>query len=140
MANINTALVQQIFHISKRKWITHIHHNRQTDDFRGRLEVAKRGAFCHPATLGVHPARLNQFSSDNTGYVGIGWPLMGDLTKIAPNRDAFKDQLAIAYPDKKPGAIPVDAGSMFKFLHEIKKRRLFGLSIKVRPHGQHWPL
>ena len=54
------------------------------------------------------------------GYVGIGWPLMGDITKIAPNRDAFKDQLAIAYPDKKPGAIPVDAGSMFKFVHEIQ--------------------
>lgn len=55
------------------------------------------------------------------GYVAIGWPAMGDLGKIAPTRDAFKEALALAYPDKKQGAIPVDAGSMFKFLHEIKK-------------------
>lgn len=54
------------------------------------------------------------------GYVAIGWPKMGDLTGLAPNRDAFKNALTLAYPDKKKGAIPVDAGSMFKFLHEIK--------------------
>lgn len=54
------------------------------------------------------------------GYVAIGWPAMGDLTKIAPNRDAFKAALVAAYPDKKAGAIPVDAGSMFKFLHQIE--------------------
>ena len=53
-------------------------------------------------------------------YVGIGWPKLGDLTKIAPDREAFKAALAIAYPEKKAGAIPVDAGSMFKFLHAIK--------------------
>ena len=53
------------------------------------------------------------------GYVGIGWPLIGDLTKISPDREAFKDALLNAYPDKKAGAVPVDAGSMFKFLHVI---------------------
>lgn len=53
-------------------------------------------------------------------YVAIGWEKMGDLTRIAPNREAFKAALAEAYPDKKAGVIPVDAGSMFKFLHEIK--------------------
>jgi len=53
-------------------------------------------------------------------YVGIGWPKMGDLTKLAPDRDAFKAALVAAYPDKKAGAIPVDAGSMFKFLHTIR--------------------
>lgn len=54
------------------------------------------------------------------GYVGIGWPAIGDLTKIAPDREAFKAALVAAYPDKKAGAVPVDAGSMFKFLHEIQ--------------------
>lgn len=54
------------------------------------------------------------------GYVGIGWPEMGDISQLAPNREAFKEAVAIVYPDKKAGAIPVDAGSMFKFLHEIK--------------------
>ena len=33
---------------------------------------------------------------------------------------AFKAALVFAYPDKKAGAIPVDAGTMFKFLHEIE--------------------
>lgn len=54
------------------------------------------------------------------GYVAIGWPAMGDLTKIPPDREAFKTALVQSYPDKKAGAVPVDAGSMFKFLHEIK--------------------
>ena len=54
------------------------------------------------------------------GYVAIGWPAMGDLTKIAPDREAFKAALVVAYPEKKAGAVPVDAGSMFKFLHEIQ--------------------
>ena len=48
MADINTAFVQQIFHISKRKWITHIDHNRQADDLGRRLEVLEWVAFCHP--------------------------------------------------------------------------------------------
>ena len=65
VANIDTALVQQVFHISKRKWITHIHHNRQADDLRARLEVLEWVAFYHPATLICRSARLNQFSSDS---------------------------------------------------------------------------
>lgn len=54
------------------------------------------------------------------GYVAIGWPAIGDLTKISPAREAFKAALIAAYPDKKVGAVPVDAGSMYKFLHEIQ--------------------
>jgi restriction system protein len=69
---------------------------------------------------GVHMGHHVSDRPVEGGYVAIGWPAMGDLTKLAPNREAFKDALAIAYPDKKKGAIPVDAGSMFKFLHEIK--------------------
>jgi hypothetical protein len=70
MAYINTAFVQQIFHISKRKWITHIHHHRQADDFRRRLEVLEWVAFCHPVTLGVPPAHFNQVSSDSALLCG----------------------------------------------------------------------
>lgn len=54
------------------------------------------------------------------GYVAIGWHEIGDLTKIAPDREAFKAAVIAAYPDKKPGAVPVVAGTMFKFLHEIR--------------------
>ncbi|MDB9962518.1 hypothetical protein OAD31_03640 [Planktomarina temperata] len=44
------------------------------------------------------------------GYIAIGWPELGDLGAIETTRDAFKKRLALAYPNKKPGAIPVDAG------------------------------
>jgi hypothetical protein len=67
VADADTAFVQQILHISKRQRETDIHHHRQTDDLGARLEVAKGGAFCHPATLITRPARLNKFSSDNAG-------------------------------------------------------------------------
>ena len=74
-----------------------------------------------PTVWGVHMGSHVSDRPVEGGYVAIGWPAMGDITKLAPNRDAFKDALALAYPDKKKGAIPVDAGSMFKFRHEIKK-------------------
>ena len=62
MANINTALVQQVFQISKRKWITHVNHNRQSDDLRARLEVLEWIAFCHPATLVASTVNRPQFA------------------------------------------------------------------------------
>ncbi|MEP3329199.1 restriction endonuclease [Sedimentitalea sp.] len=72
------------------------------------------------AVWGVHMGAHVGDRPIDGGYVAIGWDKMGDLTKIAPDREAFKAALAVAYPDKKAGAIPVDAGSMFKFLHVIK--------------------
>ncbi|WP_050523200.1 restriction endonuclease [Pseudorhodobacter wandonensis] len=74
----------------------------------------------NPTVWGVHMGAHVGDRPIDGGYVGIGWDKMGDLTQIAPDREAFKAALAVAYPDKKAGAIPVDAGSMFKFLHEIK--------------------
>jgi restriction system protein len=54
-------------------------------------------------------------------YIAIGWARMGDLGALAPDREAFKTQLAEAYPDTKPGAIPVNAGQMYRFVHEMKE-------------------
>lgn len=54
------------------------------------------------------------------GYVAIGWVNLGDVTRIAGNRDAYKRAMSQAYPDKKSGAIPVDAGTVYKFVHEIQ--------------------
>jgi len=74
VANIDTALVQQVFQISKRKWITHIHHHRQADDFGRRLEILEWVAFYHPATLICRSARLNQFSSDSARKADLVHP------------------------------------------------------------------
>lgn len=52
--------------------------------------------------------------------VALGWSRIGDLNKLAPDREAFKSRVAEVYPDKKPGAIPVNAGQLFRFVHEMK--------------------
>ena len=65
MADLDAALVQKIFNIAKRKRKPNIHHDGQTDDLEARLEVAKRAASCHPATLSARPARLKTSSSDS---------------------------------------------------------------------------
>ncbi len=52
--------------------------------------------------------------------VALGWHKMGDLSKIKADREAFKARVAEAYPDAKPGAIPYNAGQLFRFVHEMK--------------------
>ena len=74
----------------------------------------------NPTVWGIHMGAHVSDRPIDGGYVAIGWTAMGDLRKISSNRDAFKAALVVAYPDKKAGAIPVDAGTMFKFLHEIE--------------------
>lgn len=55
-----------------------------------------------------------------TGRAYIGWPRVGDILKIPANREAYKEAIARDYPEKKAGAIPVDAGTLFRFAHEIQ--------------------
>ena len=53
-------------------------------------------------------------------YIALGWSQMGDLSTLKPDREAFKARVASAYPGKKPGAIPNNAGQLFRFVHEMK--------------------
>lgn len=57
---------------------------------------------------------------DNS-VVAVGWHLVGDLSKLKATRDDFKEAVAAAYPQKKPGAIPNNAGQLFRFVHEMKE-------------------
>jgi len=52
--------------------------------------------------------------------VALGWPKMGDLSVIKADREAFKVRVSAAFPDAKPGAIPNNAGQLFRFVHEMK--------------------
>ena len=52
--------------------------------------------------------------------VALGWEAMGDLGTLATTRDAFKEKLIEAYPDRKPGYYPMATGQLFRFVHEIK--------------------
>jgi restriction system protein len=51
-------------------------------------------------------------------HLAIGWPEMGDLNKLPPTREAFKDKAAIAYPGAKH--IINSASQLFRFVHEMQ--------------------
>jgi restriction system protein len=52
--------------------------------------------------------------------IALGWNRIEDLSKLPANREGFKAEVANKYPGKKAGAIPVDAGQLFRFVHEAK--------------------
>ena len=70
------------------------------------------------AVWGIHNDKLTSELVDD-GFVSIGWERVGDLARIGPNRDALKIAQKSAYPDIKPGAIPVQAGTLYRFAFEI---------------------
>ncbi len=48
--------------------------------------------------------------------VALGWQEMGDLSKIAPDREAFKAAVAKTYPNYKPGLcrpMPANSSGLF---------------------------
>lgn len=72
------------------------------------------------AVWGIHMAEQVSTRPIEQGYVGIGWKAMGDFRQY-PDRDTLKRALAHAYPEKKLGALPVDAGTLFRFTWEIRE-------------------
>lgn len=74
-----------------------------------------------PTIWGIHAGKTGDADSLflNHGYVALGWDEMGDLAALPPNRDAFKEAVDTAYPNYKPGAIPVAAGQLVRFVHYL---------------------
>lgn len=54
------------------------------------------------------------------GFISIGWEELGDLRKVDTSKEALKQRLAETYPTAKPGAIPVWAGVLSRFMTEMK--------------------
>jgi len=52
--------------------------------------------------------------------IAIGWSKVDDLSKLPEDREAFRKAVADAYPDKKPGSIPNNAGQLFRFAHQMQ--------------------
>src|SRR5262249_17735939 len=71
---------------------------------------------------GIHGGRTGDANSLflQQNCIALGWHAVGDLSKLAATREAFKAELASKYPEKKAGAIPVDAGQLFRFVYEAK--------------------
>ncbi len=59
---------------------------------------------------GIHMGEHVGSAPVEEGYVGIGWPAMGNLADVEPTRIAFKSKLSTTHPNTKDGAIPVQAG------------------------------
>jgi restriction system protein len=73
---------------------------------------------------GIHMDRGFGTRPISDGFVAIGWSSLGDLSALPANREAFKKAVAATFPKMKPGAIPVIAGTLFKFANEMKKGAL----------------
>lgn len=54
------------------------------------------------------------------GFISIGWEEIGDLRGVSPDRQTLKARLTAAYPTAKPGAIPVWAGVLHRFITEMQ--------------------
>lgn len=53
-------------------------------------------------------------------FIGIGWHEIGDLSKIPPNREAFKAKVAPHFVEKTRGYIINAASQLFRFANEMK--------------------
>ncbi len=75
-----------------------------------------------PVLWGIHAVRTSDADSLflKKQCVAVGWARIGDLSALKPDRNAFKARVAEIYPEKKPGAIPNNAGQLFRFVHEMK--------------------
>ena len=67
---------------------------------------------------GIHTKDDNLFLKENV--IALGWQQIGDLSLIAPDREAFKEKYIAAYPDAKKGSIPTSVGMLFRFCHEVQ--------------------
>ncbi len=76
-----------------------------------------------PNLWGIHAGKTGDADSLflKKHCVALGWARMGDLSAIKADRDAFKAKVLASYPEAKPGAIPNNAGQLFRFAHEMKQ-------------------
>lgn len=68
---------------------------------------------------GIHNDR-KEIDPSQDKAVRIGWDELGDLSKLEASRAAFKKALSQERPEAGKGAIPVWAGTLYRFVHKIK--------------------
>ena len=85
---------------------------------------------------GIHAGRTGNADSLflQQRCIAIGWAEMGDLSRIAPDREAFRSRFRESYPQSKPGAVATVAGVPFRFLHEMKVDDLVAYPSKIDKH------
>lgn len=51
--------------------------------------------------------------------VRVGWDELGDLSKLQPTRDAFKDAVGKSFPEQR-ASVASWAGTLYRFIHVLK--------------------
>lgn len=69
---------------------------------------------------GIHMGTQHGNRPIEDGYIALGWFKMGDLKALSDDREAYKARYSQVYPHRKAGAVPVDAGTLFRFKCEMK--------------------
>ncbi|MBR2986547.1 MAG: restriction endonuclease [Clostridia bacterium] len=67
---------------------------------------------------GIHS--MNDYLFLDRDVIAIGWKAMGDLGLLSSNRDAFKKQFVLVYPDAKPQSVANSVGMLYRFIYEAK--------------------
>lgn len=57
----------------------------------------------------------------NQNIIAIGWDAIGDLSRIEPTREAYKNEYIRAYPNAKKGSVATGAGMLYRFSCEMQK-------------------
>lgn len=73
-----------------------------------------------PTVWGIHNRAESGLDLVSDGFIAVGWEELGDISKLSVDRESLKVLLTQTYPDVKPGAIPVWAGVLWRFIEEMK--------------------
>lgn len=89
-----------------------------------------------PTIWGIHAGRTGEADALflKQGCIALGWSRMGDLSKLAANREAFKQRYLEVRPDAKQGGIATIAGMPYRFVHEMQVDDLVAYPSKVDKH------
>jgi restriction system protein len=70
---------------------------------------------------GIHAGRTGDAESLflQEKVIAVGWEQMGDLSSLKTRAD-FKKRYEEVFPNVKPGAIPINAGQLYRFARELK--------------------
>jgi restriction system protein len=71
---------------------------------------------------GIHAGRTSAaeplFLEQNV--IALGWRKLGNLEQLGNTRDDFKEHYAQYFPDKSPQHVALNAGQLYRFVHEIQ--------------------
>lgn len=68
---------------------------------------------------GIHTMDDSLFLNQN--IIAIGWDAIGDLSRIEPTREAYKNEYIRAYSNAKKGSVATGAGMLYRFSCEMQK-------------------